>query len=47
MKKLNIKSKLLLMFTVATFAISSVSCEDYLTEDPADKFTDADNSDYY
>ena len=39
MKKLNIKSKLLLMFTVATFAISSVSCEDYLTEDPADKFT--------
>lgn len=27
------------MFTVATFAISSVSCEDYLTEDPADKFT--------
>ncbi|WP_091202484.1 RagB/SusD family nutrient uptake outer membrane protein [Flavobacterium xueshanense] len=39
MKKLNIKSKLLLMFTVATVAISSVSCEDYLTEDPADKFT--------
>ena len=39
MKKLNIKSKLLLMFTIATFAISSVSCEDYLTEDPADKFT--------
>ena len=27
------------MFTVATLAISSVSCEDYLTEDPADKFT--------
>lgn len=27
------------MFTVATFAISSISCEDYLTEDPADKFT--------
>ena len=27
------------MFTLATLAISSVSCEDYLTEDPADKFT--------
>lgn len=27
------------MLTVATLAISSVSCEDYLTEDPADKFT--------
>jgi hypothetical protein len=39
MKKSIIKSKLLLMFTVATLAISSVSCEDYLTEDPADKFT--------
>jgi hypothetical protein len=39
MKKSIIKSKLLLMFTLATLAISSVSCEDYLTEDPADKFT--------
>lgn len=39
MKKSTIKSKLLLMFVTAIVAMSSVSCEDYLTEDPADKFT--------
>lgn len=39
MKKSIIKSKLLLMFAAATVAMVSVSCEDYLTEDPADKFT--------
>jgi hypothetical protein len=39
MKKSNIKSKFLLMFASASVAITSVSCEDYLTDDPADKFT--------
>lgn len=39
MKKTNIRSKFLLTFATAVVAISSVSCEDYLTEDPADKFT--------
>lgn len=39
MKKSTIKSKLLLMFVTAIVAMSSVGCEDYLTEDPADKFT--------
>ena len=39
MKKSNIKSKFLLIFATAVVAISSVSCSDYLTEDPADKFT--------
>lgn len=39
MKKSNIKSKFLLMFAAATVAMSAVSCTDYLTDDPADKFT--------
>ncbi|MBF7091917.1 RagB/SusD family nutrient uptake outer membrane protein [Flavobacterium sp. ALJ2] len=39
MKKSIIKSKLLLMFATAFVATTSVSCDDYLSDDPADKFT--------
>lgn len=39
MKKSIIKSKLLLMFATAFVAMTSTSCDDYLTDDPADKFT--------
>jgi hypothetical protein len=39
MKKSIIKSKLQLMFAATIIAMSAVSCSDYLTDDPADKFT--------
>ncbi len=39
MKNSIIKSKLLLMFATAFVATTSVSCDDYLTDEPADKFT--------
>lgn len=39
MKKSIIKSKLQLMFATAIVVLSTVSCSDYLTDDPADKFT--------
>ncbi|MCV9928838.1 RagB/SusD family nutrient uptake outer membrane protein [Flavobacterium sp. LS1R49] len=39
MKKTIIKSKLLLIFAATIVAMNAVSCSDYLTDDPADKFT--------
>ncbi|MEA9411487.1 RagB/SusD family nutrient uptake outer membrane protein [Flavobacterium sp. PL02] len=39
MKKSNIKSKLQLMFAATIMAMSAVGCSDYLTDEPADKFT--------
>lgn len=39
MKKSNIKSRFLLLFAVAATSMTAVSCSDYLTDDPADKFT--------
>ncbi|OUL61593.1 RagB/SusD family nutrient uptake outer membrane protein [Flavobacterium sp. AJR] len=39
MKKSNIKSKLQLMFAATIMAMSVVGCSDYLTDEPADKFT--------
>ncbi|WP_409417368.1 RagB/SusD family nutrient uptake outer membrane protein [Flavobacterium sp. PS2] len=39
MKKSIIKSKLQLMFAATIMAMSAVGCSDYLTDEPADKFT--------
>ncbi|KQW98583.1 RagB/SusD family nutrient uptake outer membrane protein [Flavobacterium sp. Root420] len=39
MKNSNIKSRFLLLFAAALVATTAVSCSDYLSDDPADKFT--------